>query len=298
MSTALKMTLSDSLAQYYQIGFTAHKDIGVPFDAFKKQLTTVIEKHLGLAPPMATVFAFLNALHVADLYLVVGCSDANESAWRRFVELYKEYIIEISRSVTPSTDLGRELAADVLSNLFLHDRSERSRIASYDGQQSLATWLVAVISHKAINDTRRKWAKVERLDSLYDFADHAEVNRIEKQLRASTYRTIINDCFMFAANSLTNHERLVLLLRFEERLRIAEIARHFNVHPSGITRLLQHTYKKLRGRMMTFLGNKCSLETTAIDECLSDILENPEHSIIAIIRTAADLDTRQSIPRR
>jgi len=295
MSTAIKLSLSDKFAQLYQNGLTLHSDVGVSFDAFEKRLAAVIEKHLGLEPALQSVFAFLSLLHISDLYLATGCSAPNDCAWRRFVSLYGKYINDISRSVTSSSDVGGDLAADVLSNLFLHDRSGRSRIASYDGQQSLSTWLVAVISHRAANEALRKSTRFEPLDLLVGFQDLEKVNKIEADLRASSYHSIIINCFKVACDSLTERERLVLLMRFDDGLRIVEIGRHFKVHPTGITRLLQRTYEKLRRRMISHLTNTNQLGPTAVKECLTDILENPEHSIIALIRDTTDTEKERSI---
>lgn len=281
-------------AQAYSDAFAIHGDIGLPLAAFESRLQTVIEKRLGSNPSTAVTLAFLRALHRSDLYLAAGCSQPSDRAWRRFGATYQKYISDIARSVTSTPDAGRELAADVLSNLFLHDLSGKSRIASFDGQQSLATWLLAIISHRATNEALRKWNTFERIDRLYDLTDGASLKRVEADLRANRYRATIGDCFKLASESLTAHERLVLLLRFDEGLGITEIARQLDLHASGVTRQLQHSCQKLRKRIISLLANKHRLGPAAIRECMADILENPEHSIIVLIREAASHDAEQS----
>lgn len=294
ISTEPEMMLTGLFAQAYSDGFAIHGDIGLPPAAFESRLQKVIEKHLGSNPSAAKTRAFLRSLHTSDLYLAAGCSQPGDRAWRSFVATYQKYISDSARSVSSTADAGRDLAADVLSNLFLHDRSENSRIASFDGQQSLATWLLAIISHRAANETLRKWNTFERIDRLYDLTDRASLRRVEADLRANRYRATIGDCFKLASESLTTHERLVLLLRFDDGLRNTEIARQLDVHPSGVTRQLQHTCLKLKKRMISLLANKHRLGPAAIKECLADVLENPEHSIIVLIREAVGHDAAQS----
>ena len=84
------------------------------------------------------------------------------------------------------------------------------------------------------------------------------------------------------------------MLRFDEGLGITEIARQLDLHASGVTRQLQHSCQKLRKRIISLLANKHRLGPAAIRECMADILEKPEHSIIVLIREAASHDAEQS----
>ncbi len=297
MSTTPEMTLSRAFAQAYEDGLAFHGDIGLSLSAFETRLRSVVEKRLGINPPLESVVALLGNLHLKDFYLASGCSEPTDLAWRHFVAVYAKHIAGIARSVTRSTNAGNELAADVLSHLSMHDRSDRSRIASYDGQQKLYTWLRAIISHRAANETLRKSARLEPLEVLVDLKDYEKAERIEADLRASRYRRVINDCFKVASDSLTERERLVLLLRFDDGLRIVEIGRQLKVDPTWITKLLQQTYEKLRRRIMSHLTNTYRLGPAAIKECLADILENPEHSIIALMRDAPDCEKERAIAR-
>ena len=101
----------------------------------------IIEKHLGSNATPAAALSFFSTLHTTDLYLTIACSQSGDRAWTRFVTAYQKYMDKVARFVSPTSDAARELASDVMADLFLHDRSGRSRIASFDGQQSLATWL-------------------------------------------------------------------------------------------------------------------------------------------------------------
>ena len=287
MSSAPAMTLSSLAAQAYSDGYASHGDIDLQPERFENQLWVVIEKHLGSNAPADTTLSFFSTLHTTDLYLTVACSQSSDRAWARFVTAYQKYIDKVARFVSPTSDTALELASDVMADLFMPDRSGRSRTASFDGQQSLATWLRVLMSHRATNLRMLKWSTCECIERLSDVADVAAITRIEAALRASKYEAILEDCFKLASESLTDRERLILLLRYDERLRVFEIARALDVHPSGITRQLQNTHLKLQKKIISVLTMKYHLGPAVIKECLVDLLENPAHSLLVFLRASS-----------
>jgi len=140
------------------------------------------------------------------------------------------------------------------------------------------------MSHRATNLRMLKWNTCERIARLSDVADVAAITRMEAALRASKYEGILEDCFKLASESLTDRERLILLLRYDDRLRVFEIARAVDVHPSGITRQLQKTHLKLQKKIISLLTVKHHLGPAAIKECLFDLLDNPHHSLLVFLR--------------
>lgn len=293
MSLAPEMMLSHVFAQAYRYGFELHGDIDLSVSEFEEKLEFVTTKHLGSAPSLPERISFIRGLHCADLYLACACSHPSDRAWICFLARFEKYINDLARSMTSSHDKGAEIASDVQSNLYMHDRAGKSRIASYDGHQSLATWLRAVVAHRVTNEVLQKWNTFEAIDNLCDIEDKASRKSVEANLRANAYRKIIPECFLFAIERLSVRERLILLMRFEQGLRVVEIAQHFGVHPSGITRQLQQIYGRLRKKMIGFLSVQRQLSPEAINECLTDILENPEHSIILLIREVAERDDKR-----
>jgi len=281
------MTLSSLAAQAYKDGYASHGDIDLQPERFENQLWVTIEKHLGLNAPAATTFSFFSSLHTIDLYLTIGCSQSSDRAWARFVTAYQRYIDKVARFVSPTSDTARDLASDVMADLFMPDRSGRSRIASFDGQQSLATWLRVLMSNRATNLRMLKGNTYQPIERLSDVADVAAITRMEAALNASMYEAILEDCFELASESLTDRERLILLLRYDDRLRIFEIARALGVHPSGITRQLQNTHLKLQKKIISVLTLKYHLGPAAIKECLVDLLENPAHSLLVFLKASA-----------
>jgi DNA-directed RNA polymerase specialized sigma subunit len=129
-----------------------------------------------------------------------------------------------------------------------------------------------------------KWNSWERIEQLSDVADVGAITRIEAALRASRYEAILEDCFALASECLTDQERLILLWRYDDELRVFEIARALDVHPTGITRQLQKIHLKLQKKIISVLTLKYHLGPAAIKECLVDLLNNPRHSLLVFLK--------------
>jgi RNA polymerase sigma-70 factor len=286
MSSAPAVTLSGLATQAYRSGYAQHGEIDLPPETFETQLRVILEKHLGPNAAASIQLSFADTLRTTDLYLTIACAQPTELGWRRFSVAYQRYIDQVARFVSPTNSEAWELAENLLADLFLHDSSGASRIASFDGRQSLATWLRVVISRRAINHSLLKWNSVERFDHSADVTDKASVDRIESAVRNNRYGAILSEAFEIASESLTDRERLMLLLRYDDGLRMGEIAKAFGIHPSGITRQFQQLHLKLQKRIVSILAVKHHLGPETIKECLLDIIENPSHSLLVFLKAS------------
>lgn len=210
----------------------------------------------------------------------VACGEGADVAWDHFWAIYERRIWETANSVSRSRSEASDVADNILAHLYLPDRSGRSRIASFDGRCSLEAWLRCVINHKAIEDRELKWNSIERLDDLPEIADVAAIDKVENELQADTYESLINDSLLEAGRSISEREQLMLSLRFKRALRRTEIGQLTGVHPSTVTRQLQQTRETLRDRIISTLSSKHGLSAPAIDECAADILSNPAYSLL------------------
>lgn len=286
MSSTPAVTLSSLAAQAYSVGYACHGDLDLQPEEFEISLLSIVEKHLGSHAPPSTQLSFAGSLRTTDLYLTIACAQPTEAAWRRFTVAYQQYIDAVARFVSPHSSVARELSENILADLFLPDSTGRSRIASFDGRQTLATWLRILISRRAINYGFLKWNGFERGDRPPDVGDKSSIERIEKAFRRSRYEPILNECFKHASASLTDRERLMLLLRYDEGLRVVEIARLFGVHPSGITRQFKRIHLKLQKTIISVLAVKYHLGPEAIKECLLDVIDNPAHSLLVFLKAS------------
>jgi RNA polymerase sigma factor (sigma-70 family) len=286
MTIFREAVLSSLAAQAFSDARAIHGELDLRPERFESQLCLVIQKHLGSEAPVTKQLDLFRTLRTADLYLTTACAQPTEPGWRRFIVAYQKYINDVARFVSPSSDAARELAEDLLSDLFLPDSSGRSRIASFDGQQSVATWLRVIISRRAINKGMLKRNSFQRSDRASEIADRASIARIEAAIRGNRYEGMLNQCLKLASESLTDRERLILLMRYDDGLRMVEIAKALGVHPSGITRQFQHIHLKLQKKIVSALSMTYHLGPEAIKECLIDVMENPSHSLLVFLKAS------------
>lgn len=278
-------SFNTSLSTAYTDGYASLGDLGLGREDYSSHLLHITEKYLGVNAQRQPALKFVGTLHTRDLYLGLACAHRTDLAWNYFIANYGRYIKSMASYMSSNSDSAIELADDVTVDLFLPDTSGHSRIASYEGRSSLATWLRVVISHRATNERERICNNMDSAENLPDLADRESLTRINASLRNVRYEHIIADSFNYSCKSLTERERLILLLRYDEKLRLGEIADLLGVHQSTVTRQLLKVYKKLRDEMVEILSSKYHLDRAAIAECEEDILESSLYSILPYIKT-------------
>jgi RNA polymerase sigma-70 factor len=276
-------SVSAAIVQAYHHGCAVHGALELQLEHFKSHVIWVVERNLEPDASSQAAINFIGALHTSDLYLGLACARQTEAAWDRFNTLYRKYIDDLATSVTPTKNAAADLADNVLADLFLPDHSGQSRIASYQGRSSLATWLRVIISHRATNERKRLSNNTESLESIQDIADETALNKMAVSLRACRYGRVIGESLRYSCQCLTDRERLILLLRYDNCLQLGQIGRLLGVHQSTITRQIEGACKKLREAVIANLLTKHKLDRAAIDECAADILDNPSYSILSLI---------------
>ena len=273
--------LEKLVVQSYADAFACHGDLGLELEEFMTHLYSIMEKRLGANPLSSAAFDLVNGLHANDLYLAFACAQASDVAWGLFSSLYEDTIRRICNCVCQSNTIARELADSLPGQLFLPDARGRSRIASYDGVSSLATWLISIIRHEAVRESHLKYNNLESIEQVHDVADEASVLKIEMAIRADRYRSLIKDSIEGALDLLGDRERSILLLRYERQLQVSEVALMFGVRPHAITQQIDRSTQKLRKQFISILATRHRLAPAAVEECVADLLNNPEHSILA-----------------
>lgn len=283
MKSSPRGHLSKIIAEAYRAGCAKHGCLELSLEDFETRLIQVVSKHLGLYASGASSIKFTKTLHTSDLYLGLACARGSEAAWERLTGMYGAYIKTLATFVTMGNNAATEVADNVLVDLFLPGPSGQSRIASYEGRSSLATWLRVVVSHHATNE-RQRFSNRMGGRNVPDIADESAPSRMDASLRALRYGRIIGDSLRCSCDCLTHRERLILLLRYDEELQLGQIARLLGVHQSTVTRQLERACKKLREEVLGILSRKYHLNPAAINECWEDLLENPSYSVLALLK--------------
>jgi RNA polymerase sigma factor (sigma-70 family) len=255
-----------------------HGDLGLSAGAWKARMISVLTKcGKDIADPGAAIFA--ERLHHRDLYLATCCAERIETAWRRFDALYQKYIQELARCLARNALQALDVGEGLLADLFLPDTTGQSRIGSYDGRSSLATWLHVVVTHRVSNERLRKWSSVERPGDVPEVADRTAIDDLEAGMRAARYGRAIEASLRKACDALSPHDRQMLIWRYQRGLLLEDIAGKLSVHPSTVFRQIERLQVRLRKHVISTLSSSYGFAEEAIAECLREALESGYASV-------------------
>jgi RNA polymerase sigma-70 factor, ECF subfamily len=271
-------------AQAYTDAYAYHGDLDLSVTTFSTRLQQVVNSHLKPGEESGTACAMLAALHKTDLYLACACAVPTEAAWGRFLSLYRRQIIDLSCYTCGSMEMGEEVADLVLAEMYLPDRQGRSHIAAFDGRIPLGAWLRVIVVHQAYKERKRKCNQSVPLADAPEFLDAQAGVRMDATLRDRRYREVVNRGLRHACRGLSERERLILLLRYEEGLPGSEIAGLLDVVPSTVSRALQSAQQKLKATLLSFLAGEWNGRKSEIDECVTDLLVNPNYSLLTLLK--------------
>lgn len=272
-------------AQTYESARARYGEIGVGFEEFANGLRLIIERQACEQSGRGLI----RDLYTDDIYLTLGCALPTDAAWKEFIRSYKSLIRDIAYYVCRTKQGVADIAMDVIADLYMRDRSGKSRIASYNGSYSLSTWLRTIVANKIFNEQQSRWSKVERLSSIEDRIDPAQYSSLDLDVRTNTYAPIVLDVLRGVCVEVQNPDCLLLLMRFDEQMTISDIARLQQVHSSTISRRLRQVQRRISDRVLSALSGRYNLSSTAIGECVSEILENPACCVISYLKEALEL---------
>jgi RNA polymerase sigma-70 factor (ECF subfamily) len=266
-----------TVEQSFDDGKSHYGDVGLSQDLFTGYVWNIVSRHLKDCPDDLVIVDFTRRLFLCDLYLTCGCVYKSERAWEAFDRRYRRFVADLVRFCYRHGTEKEEVADSILVSLFLPDRSGRQRIASYDGRSSLATWLRVIVVNRAINERNER--KVACDETVVDIPDGRAILNIQSAVHAERYSKALTESINQAFQTLNPRERLMLLWRYEDNLQLGEIAKLLGIHQSNVTRQLLRLQARLRESVIHALASQHHLSPLAIQECLTDIVANPNISI-------------------
>jgi RNA polymerase sigma-70 factor (ECF subfamily) len=205
---------------------------------------------------------FWRALHLEELGIARGCALGRESAWRRFLEQYRERLTRSAVEMTGSTGLGEELASALYSELFgLTEREGRrwSPLLRYSGRGSLMGWLRAILAQRRVNQYRKIGREIElgEIEPAAADSEQIEPEQLE-DLRVALKMTL---------SEASAEERFLLSAYYLDRHTLHEISRVLRVHEATISRKLKRATERLRKQLLRTLKTR-GLSRRAAEEAL------------------------------
>ena len=250
-----------------------HGDLGLTNGAWRTRVMAILHR-CGRRSDDEAAALFVEHLHSRDLYLATACAARQDAAWRRFEALYQRHIDELVRCLARNPLQAADVGEALLVDLFLPDRSGQSRIGSYDGRSSLATWLHVIVTHRVTNERVRKWNTVERPGEMPEVADSSLPAELEAGMRAHRYAGVFDGALRTVCERLSARDRQMLVWRYQGGLLLEQIAARMAVHTSTVCRQLERLHGRIRKEVIATLSKTYGLNDEAITECVSGALES------------------------
>jgi RNA polymerase sigma-70 factor, ECF subfamily len=219
----------------------AFPDLDIAEDVFLEHLGARVD------PSIADPEAAIGSLHVADLYLACGCTlglpGAQSAFSTRFLAEVPRYLARIDGPATLADEVRQELA----QRLLLGEPPEPPRIATYNGQGALASWVAISAQRLALNLLARK-TEVPIGSATTDATLRllAEGGDPELLLSKQHLRQEFEAAIRTAIAALSSRDRMLLRLSVTGGMSCRKLAEIYKVNFATVSRW----QAKLRGSLL------------------------------------------------
>jgi RNA polymerase sigma factor (sigma-70 family) len=225
--------------------------------------------------------------HPVDWFLACACLERDEAAWERLFaarahrkdNLLIDAIRARAARLYPRNDERQESAvSEFWSQLLVSERDgARPILARYDGLRPLVPWLIRVFQNAHITQLRPRNRHHPLLDD-----DDFEIPATESSSVTSFWLEAFRDAAKNCLGQLSDHEMLILGLRFRYHLSQREVAQQLGVHEGTISRQTE----KLRDRCLESIAQALQTQGWTGDglgefvrqEMVSVLLDDPRLS--------------------
>lgn len=275
--------------ELYQLAQGA--DCGLTTPEFAAALLRVGTKYNHGLPPgkvaaHAAQEAFFRSLRLADLALAQACALGRESAWQRFLKLYRAPVLQAAIAIGGSATAGHELADSLTADLFglrEQDGARRSPLASYSGRGSLLGWLRSTLAQRHVDRHRR----THREQPLGDMETAAPI-QAETPLDAELSQ--LSAAIAHTLKGLPAEDRYLLAGYFLDRQTLAELGRILKVHEATVSRRLKRLTDDVRKLLLDCLQARppqgSGLSRRAAEERLTADPRDLEINLRAALQTS------------
>lgn len=188
------------------------------------------------------------------------------AAFEELVTRYQSRLVNILRHLVGN----REQAEDLAQEVFL--RVYRSR-KTYEPGAKFSTWLFTIANHVASNALRDRFRRREITLKTHD-SGPLGARPIERSLQASSgqmparqlAKAEMREIVRMSLDSLSERQRMAVLLSKFEGLSYAEIAEVMNISPPALKSLLSRARENLREILEPYIENGASPTLEAHDE--------------------------------
>jgi RNA polymerase sigma-70 factor (ECF subfamily) len=236
--------------------------------------------------------SFFRSLHLSELALAHACALGRESAWQRFLELYRAPLVQTAVRITGSASLGEELTDTLYAELYglrERDGERQSPLASFSGRGSLLSWLRATL----VQRHRDHWRRTHRETPIDGVDCPAPVPVLPVPGELAVLTRVIAQIL----TGLAAEDRFLLAAYYLDRQTLQQIGRTLDVHEATISRRLNRLAADLRDRLLAELHRR-GLSKAAAKEALGADPRDLEINVRALLQTSQTTPFSQQGDRR
>ncbi|GAB3688891.1 RNA polymerase sigma factor [Spirosoma flavus] len=152
-----------------------------------------------------------------------------------FEALYSRYVNKVYRrclSMTNDSFQAEDFTQDIFLKVF-------NKLDAFQQRSSFSTWLYSIAYNYCSDQLRH--AKKVRFDSIEDDYEYDESETEASLLHDDTLELV-----KLAMNKLSDDERNMLQLKYEDGLSVEEISKIYNIKPSAIKMRLKRSRDKIQ----------------------------------------------------
>ena len=264
------------------------QEVGLTLDEFGGALHSIGVKfnyglRAGFEADSAQKMTFLRSLRLEDLALATACALGRETAWQRFLDLYRAGVTQAAVGITGSATLGHDLADSLYSELYglrAVDGERRSPLASYSGRGSLLGWLRTTLAQRHVDHHRRthRETPLDAVDAPAPAENPAPAAAELSVLAGAVTRTL---------ERLSAEDRFLLASYFLDRQPLAQIGRLLRVHEATISRRLKRLLDDVRKQLLRELQSG-GLSKRAAEEALGNDPRDLEINLRSLLQSSQD----------
>ena len=176
---------------------------------------------------------------MTEAKIIQGCKSSDRPAQRALYDRYAEQVYRTALRITRDRDAAFDVTQDTFLQAF-------GGIGSFDGRATLATWLYRIAVNQALqllrrHKTERRHLRIvaEQSPTATEPADNGAYPDVESALAA-----------------LSEHDRAILVLKYQEGLSYDEIAASLDCAPGTVASRLNRARDRLRRIMAELTRNE------------------------------------------
>jgi len=171
--------------------------------------------------------------------IVERCRRGDRRAQRALYDLGADRVYRLALRMTRNADDALDVAQDTFLRAF-------TRIGQFRGQAGLTTWLYRIAVNEALQLLRRRKEQARKLRQVpVETEQPPETSATSRRLDVET-----------ALDRLTDNDRAILLLRYQEGLDYREIAEALECEPGTVASRLNRARGRLRALLTANEGPK------------------------------------------